>query len=97
MASAGKAISTAPTKPGCASGQADTGWRSVPKKLRQASSCSARPKARGIQRACRVPTQKAAAPSSAQMALVHCASSASGTASVTKPTPSARKHSTSSR
>ena len=62
-----------------------------------ARPCKASPAARASQRSWRRPIQNTAAPSMAQTADVQRASSASGTASVTKPRPRAAKHSASQR
>ena len=67
------------------------------RKARPAKTCKASPAARASQRSWRRPIQNTAAPSIAQTAEVHRASSASGTASVTKPRPRAAKHSASQR
>ena len=83
-------------KRGFSNASAHTWLAATFEKVSMAAACSSRPNRRGIQRAWRMPTQKAPAPSSDQTAEVHCASSASGTASVAKPTPTAVKHSTSS-
>ena len=93
----GIATSIAPINPLSTSGQADTFRSSVDSSTSAAMPCNANPNPRGIQRACRAPTQNAPAPSSAQAAEVQCASSAKGTASVTNPTPIASRHSFNSR
>lgn len=74
----GTAISVPPTKPGFAKGMLETLPSSDTKKMKAATNWSSRPKRRGIQRACRMPTQNAPAPSSAQANDVHFTSSASG-------------------
>ena len=85
--SSGSAISNGVRNPSLANGVAEMLGLSVESTMAAPSACSSKPKARGIQRAWRPPTQNAPAPSSAQAALVHLASSASGIASVTKPSP----------
>ena len=96
--SAASASMVPPTKPGLISGNASIDIRGCEDmKATAASSCSNRPAARASQRSWRRPIQYTAAPSMAQTAAVQRASSASGTASVTKPRPSAAKHSASQR
>ena len=93
----GKATSIGWRNPLLASGMADNAGPAAASVSKAATACSTSPRQRGIQRACRAPTQNAPAPSRAQTQEVQLTSSASGTASVTNPMPMASRHSFSRR